>query len=190
MIGEKGRDVTMVDFLRRRSFFQQFFSWKKTFTMWIELKNLWTTIIPNTPGWCAIARGWTWIIPNTPGSYAIAWGTSAVTKPLSISFDPCIWAKMFATLFQLNLIVFTKTIHHRRRPPPPPHHHHQTLLSQSLLNLSPMRPKLLEELGRYSARDFPKLPRKEFLATNLHFAHQNFTESLQIFLLPFGKGDH
>ena len=59
--------------------------------MWIELKNLWTTIIP-----------------NTPGSYAIAWGTSAVTKPLNISFDPCIWAKMFATFFQLNLIVFTK----------------------------------------------------------------------------------
>ena len=137
-----------------------------------------------------------WLMRNctdTPGSYAIAWGTSAVTKPLNISFDPCIWAKMFATFFQLNLIiVFTKiwisnltmTIHHRRRRHHHPPHHHRTLLSQSLLNLSPMRstsgsfkpcgPKLLEELGGYSARDFPKLRRKEFLATNFHFAHNIF----------------
>ena len=124
-------------------------------------------------------------------------------RPMHMGKDVCHFfpTESYSVYQNLNQHL-TMTIHHCRRrhhpPPPPPHHHHQTLLSQSLLNLSPMRstsgsfkpcgPKLLEELGRYSARDFPKLRRKEFLATNLHFAHKIFRNLFRFSSFHLGRG--
>ena len=108
-------------------------------------------------------------------------------RPMHMGKDVCHFfpTESYSVYQNLNRHL-TMTIHHRRRPPPP--HHHQTLLSQSLLNLSPMRSKLLEELGGYSARDFPKLRRKEFLATNLHFAHQNSRNLFRFSSFHLGRG--
>lgn len=181
MIGEKGRDVTMVDFLRSRSFKQFFFleedfhgvNWTEEFMNYNYSEHAWEL--------CNCMR-------NLRCNEAL--------RPMHMGKDVC-------HFFQLNLIVFTK-IWISTWPWPfiivavllliiRPFclrafwiyrlwDLHQDLSNPVVLNFWKNLEGILPEIS-------PNFGGKNFwpqISTSL----TRFPESLQIFLFPFGKGDH